>query len=283
MKRELERALLELIGRHSIASCKQLHEALPIKRSRRAVELALKRLEGMQIISPIKAGTKDYTYNYYGVRDSQRAVELASKVAGQFHAGFSRKRLRYSHYEHESYCFYVHESLLNSFPTIKIYREFEFQNADIPEHVLPKSMINLGEVPDMLVALPTANETKWIAIEVDRTRKQIDRVKRRIYNLATKLGIEGVLYFVPSEHFVEQYGRSHQEVSRQYLKLLDGAAQSFIAKSITLDAICDLKNAPVYCSDVIVKLEDWLHLISRTPLKKRDILLQTSFGIAKGA
>lgn len=283
MQMQLEHAILNLLGRHSIASCKQLHEALPIKRCRRSVQKALTKLDRMQVLSTIKAGTSSYKFHYYGVRDSERAVELASNIAGSTLPGFSRKRLRFSHYEHEAYCFYVHESLLQSFPSIKVYREFEFLNSDIPEYVLPEASIKLGEVPDMMASIEIGKEEKWIAIEVDRTRKQIDRVKRRLYQLATKLDVEGVLYFVPSEHFMEQYGRTYEKVSREYLRLLEGATQSFLARTITLDEICDLKRTPVYCSDVILKLEDWLQLITRTPLKKRDILLQSSFGTRKGA
>ena len=162
-------------------------------------------------------------------------------------------------------------------PCATIVRDFNFKSSQIAGQVLLSSHNDFDLKPDLLIEIPSIDGTDSIAvgIEIERTLKANNRIEQKIFGLATRTRLDGLIYICSSESIADALHNIYRS------RVLDNALRikhygsNFVVVSAEWrpqdqDAIV-MVNAGVKP----VPLAHWIYTLASTDLhERRDSLFE---------
>ena len=280
----VRKKIVQLLHKHGILQRRTLLSFLKQEASERSIDMNLALLRKSGCITKLSNQVDHRYIGMYCIRSTKDARDQAASLLKIPVESIRQKSLRYTHYFHEDACARIHEALNQALPQARILRAIDVNAEKLPAYLLPGSFKKNGEVPDLILELPAVKSSEmaeprpiWIAVEVDRTRKQLDRIKRRLFRYAEKCSFDGVLYFVPTAQLAAQYEREYQSKVGHLVDGLFSRKDSYFARTVLTNDIPDMQKLFLQCGSKRISFTDWIQLISTIPAKDRDKNLHQNY------
>jgi hypothetical protein len=210
--------------------------------------------------------------SYFQISQGVGVQKVISDLTGIPARELDQKRLRFTHFAHEDLCAKLQFAIEREIPGVITIREWEINRKQVPELVIPPQLRQARFLPDLVVAVPTRwsdpawthTSFRWLAIEIERSRKKMLRVYSKLKTYATECGFDGLLYMIPEEVLLENYlNHFEAEVAPKALRVRS-FKDAFFARSLLPKDGFELSNVALDCGRQHLSLKRWIDFMAST-------------------
>lgn len=269
--------VLRALAKYGTLSTNSIMTILNDSGDRRSFRKLMNRLADAGLVVRLSFGFSGTPASYFQLCQGAGALKIASDLTGISPQELDQKRLRYTHFAHEDICSMIQFAFENEVPGVVTIRDWEIARRNVPEIVIPQALRQAKFMPDLIVALPvqypdTLNNPssfRWIAVEIERSRKKHLRVYSKLKTYATECGFDGLLYMIPEEVLLENYlNHFDAEVAPKALRIRS-FKDAYFARSLLPRDRPQLASVSVDCGKRHLSLKHWIDFIASTSLLDR--------------
>lgn len=177
------------------SSALQLLVQPPIKK--RKLRLAISRLLKNKMIELRPVKFTGYVLRYYQIHQSSKSRKNVAKLLGCNENELSQTFYRHREYLHNDGVSLLATKLLKLFPEVDLIRDFKLYLHKDALRILQYDENIDDQKPDILLRFKngTTQNDVWVAVELEKFRKDDRRLILKLRKFAAKSHVDGVIYF----------------------------------------------------------------------------------------
>lgn len=191
------RQILTLLALHEPLSVRGLSQMLEPEMKPRRLRDALSRLYLKNLITKRNDRVFGGAATFYQISRDHKARKAISEVTGISISDLDRNPPRHAELLHWESCSVFAVKLQKLFPEAKILREHEFKTQQtIADYFASKEGTQSEVKPDLIIRMERNGElvSLTIAVEIERTLKSDERIRRKLKIYANETPLDGVIY-----------------------------------------------------------------------------------------
>jgi len=270
--------ILRIIARYGVMNTQVLSQLLSDRLSPAWVRAALIRLETKKLIARGTCLLGGRPSNYWMLSNESESFDRAIALTGLDKSQIRTKSAHWSSFPHENLCTIFQASVERQMPSVWLLRESTGNFSQLPSHLISERVKRNGYLPDMCLGIPTkfsnvphaVDSYKWIAVEIDRTRRSAKRVAARANIYSRHTSFAGVLYLMPNSSLADSVCKIYNTRGASESLRIKGGSLSFLAASAVPQSLFDVNALKVSCGKTEIPLTTWLALFVVAETHKRD-------------
>lgn len=274
MKRDypLDRSLtlLNHLALYGTVSAKTLAWMLnrPARRVRESLDLLHKR----RLITKLSLTVGGFPALYVQLAQSPRVRSQLATLLGCKPEDLGQRGFPITQLQHEDMCARLHYRIKKEFPEYVVVRDWQINRGQIPEAILPKSFVRDGLIPDLVIAIPATtfdsawsrDGFRWVGVELERTRKKIDRIKEKLNLYARDTRFDAILYILPEKIMIENLRDYFEQSVAARVPRIRDFKEAFFARTILGEEDQNLALMRLLCGPRTLSFSTWARLIAST-------------------
>lgn len=262
--------LLKLLGEYGTVSVSTL--AWMTGRNARRVRESLDVLHKRQLITKLTVTVGGFPAMYVQLSQTSKAKTALAAFLRCQPGDLVQRGFPITQLQHEDMCARLHFRIAKAYPEFRIVRDWQMNQGKVPETILPKSFVYDRLIPDLAIAVPaTTYDTawskdgfRWIAVELERTRKKNDRVREKLNLYARETAFDGLLFILPEWIMVENFRDYFDESVATHVPRIRDFKDAFFARTILGEQDQDPGLMRLLCGRREVSFATWTKLIAST-------------------
>jgi hypothetical protein len=201
VKHDRAKQILGLLKEHGPLPTSALQLIMTPSIQPRKLRLAISRLVKNKMVVLRNVRFTGAVLRYYQIDQSLKSCLLTSKLLGCDEADLLQPYFRHREYLHNDGLSLLATKLKALYPEAEVIRDFKIHQHDEALRIIQHKINQDYLIPDLLIRIKNQASTKdvWIAIELEKSRKDDRRLIHKLRKYAAKTHVDGVIYFCDSK------------------------------------------------------------------------------------